>query len=125
MDSAVDGSSVKTGKTTNILIGCTGSVATIKLPELVRRFSELPGCSVRVVCTENARHFFEPTDVPADVPVLGDADEWSAWRGRGDPVLHIELNRWADVLVLAPLDANTLAKMANVSEAVGGFGIGS
>ncbi len=31
----------------------------------------------------------------------------------GDPVLHIELRRWADVLLVAPLSANTLAKMAN------------
>lgn len=34
------------------------------------------------------------------------------WQKRGDPVLHIELRRWADVLVIAPLDANTLAKLA-------------
>ena len=36
-----------------------------------------------------------------------------AWTKRGDPVLHIELRRWADILVIAPLDANTLAKIAN------------
>src|SRR5204862_6344568 len=47
-----------------------------------------------------------------------DADEWPG-RGQGghyrrdDQVLHIELRRWADVLVIAPLDANTLAKLAN------------
>ena len=34
------------------------------------------------------------------------------WSGRGDPVLHIELRRWADLLLIAPLDANTLAKIA-------------
>lgn len=106
--------------TTNILIGCTGSVAAIKVPELVARFAQLPGgCHVRVVCTENARRFCgaaepTPSSVLSSVQVLGDADEWAAWRGRGDPVLHIELGRWADVLVVAPLDANTMAKMANV-----------
>src|SRR5262249_60483542 len=47
-----------------------------------------------------------------------DADEWpGAAEGkryrRDDPVLHIELRRWADLFLTAPLDANTLAKLAN------------
>lgn len=33
--------------------------------------------------------------------------------GRGDPVTHIDLRRWADVVVIAPLSANSLAKIAN------------
>ena len=45
------------------------------------------------------------------VKVYRDADEWSAWKGRGDPVLHIELRKWADVILVAPLSANTLAKV--------------
>ena len=39
--------------------------------------------------------------------------EWRAWKTVGDPVLHIDLRRWADVLLIAPLSANTLAKLAN------------
>ncbi|XP_064169775.1 phosphopantothenoylcysteine decarboxylase isoform X3 [Anguilla rostrata] len=35
------------------------------------------------------------------------------WKRRSDPVLHIELRRWADLLVIAPLDANTLGKIAS------------
>jgi len=35
------------------------------------------------------------------------------WSDRTDPILHIELRRWADMMVIAPLDANTLAKIAN------------
>ncbi|XP_068814153.1 phosphopantothenoylcysteine decarboxylase isoform X2 [Struthio camelus] len=35
------------------------------------------------------------------------------WKGRSDPVLHIDLRRWADLMLVAPLDANTLAKIAN------------
>lgn len=103
--------------TTNILIGCTGSVATIKLPELVRRFrAHNENVCVRVICTQHAKHFMKTADEPLleDVQLLNDADEWAAWQGRGDPVLHIELCRWADILVLAPLDANTMAKIANV-----------
>merc|ERR1739848_880046 len=49
---------------------------------------------------------------PSDVPVLRDQEEWT-WRGVGDEVLHIELTRWADVFLLAPLDANTMAKLAH------------
>lgn len=45
--------------------------------------------------------------------LLSDADEWQNWREIKDPVLHIELRRWADIFVIAPLDANTLAKIAN------------
>ena len=44
----------------------------------------------------------------------GDEDEWRAWRRLGDPVMHIELRRWADLLLLAPLSANSLAKLAQV-----------
>ena len=41
-----------------------------------------------------------------------DRDEWPAPRyQRGDPVLHIEFRNWADLLIIAPLDANTLAKI--------------
>lgn len=35
------------------------------------------------------------------------------WSHRSDPVLHIELRRWADLLLVAPLDANTLGKIAS------------
>jgi len=35
------------------------------------------------------------------------------WKKRGDPVLHIELKKWADCLLIAPLSANTLAKLSN------------
>lgn len=35
------------------------------------------------------------------------------WTHRSDPVLHIELRRWADLLLVAPLDANTLGKIAS------------
>jgi phosphopantothenoylcysteine decarboxylase len=40
-------------------------------------------------------------------------DEWNAWNRLGDPVLHIDLRDWADVLLLAPLSAHSLAKIAH------------
>jgi phosphopantothenoylcysteine decarboxylase len=44
--------------------------------------------------------------------VHSDEKEWSTWNKRADPVLHIELRKWADVMVVAPLSANSLAKLA-------------
>ncbi|XP_062563223.1 phosphopantothenoylcysteine decarboxylase [Armigeres subalbatus] len=97
----------------NILIGCTGSVATIKLPLLIQKLRDsVPDIQIKVIVTHHAEHFFSASDIPEDVPIQRDADEWSSWSGRGDPVLHIELGKWADLMLVAPLDANTLAKMA-------------
>jgi phosphopantothenoylcysteine decarboxylase len=103
----------------NVLLGVTGSVAAIYTPQL---FGELrqAGHAVKIVATRSALYFFdaaaiEPTSAGGrnkDVLIL-DEDEWPGERyQRGDPVLHIELRRWADVLLIAPLDANTLAKLA-------------
>ena len=103
-----------------ILLGVTGSVAAVRTPLLFQSL-RAAGHTVRVVATESALHFFEPADLGESGvednlppgPLYRDADEWpaSGYR-RGDPVLHIELRRWADMLVLAPLDANTLAKLS-------------
>lgn len=38
---------------------------------------------------------------------------WQMWKHRSDPVLHIDLRRWADLMLVAPLDANTLGKVAS------------
>lgn len=99
------------GQLNKVLVGCTGSVASLKLPLLVSALRE-QGCEVKVVVTQSAQHFI-PTSPHVDV--LTDADEWAAWTNRGDPVLHVDLSKWADVLLIAPLDANTLAKIALVS----------
>src|SRR5919109_5276784 len=101
----------------NVLLGVTGSVAAIKAPELYAALREA-GHAVRVVATRAATYFFAPAAIeplpgggrnPAIVSL--DEDEWPGARyARGDDVLHIELRRWGDVLLIAPLDANTLAK---------------
>jgi phosphopantothenoylcysteine decarboxylase len=105
-----------------VLLGVTGSVAAIKTPELL---SELRtrGHDVRIVATAAALYFFDPGDLnplraerDRDLLILDD-DEWPERASggryqRGDEVKHIELRRWADLLVIAPLDANTLAKLA-------------
>ena len=103
-----------------VLLGVTGSVAAIKTPLLFAAL-KAAGHAVRVVATTPALYFFDPAELtpPRRDPevVVLDEDEWPGreqgrrWR-REDPVLHIELRRWADVLLIAPLDANTLAKLA-------------
>jgi phosphopantothenoylcysteine decarboxylase len=94
-----------------ILLGVTGSVAAIRTLPLFRAIRDA-GHEARVVATESSLHFFDPTELDPG-GLVRDADEWpaSGYR-RDDPVLHIELRRWADLLVVAPLDANTLAKFA-------------
>ncbi|KAJ7311173.1 hypothetical protein JRQ81_006780 [Phrynocephalus forsythii] len=100
-----------TKKNTHILVGVTGSVAALKLPLLVSELLKIPGLDVLVVTTDNAKHFYNPEEIP--VTLYADADEWEMWKGRTDPVLHIDLRRWADLMLVAPLDANTLAKIAH------------
>ncbi|MFO0908720.1 MAG: flavoprotein [Isosphaeraceae bacterium] len=110
-----------------IVLGVTGSVAAIRTPELFARLTA-DGHLVRIVATEPALHFFDPSALSpceppgtmlgdgsplAGGPVFRDADEWPrAGYQRGDAVLHIEFRKWADVLIVAPLDANTLGKFA-------------
>lgn len=51
--------------------------------------------------------------ISTDVKIWRDEDEWFGFKRMGDPVLHTELRKWADVFLIAPLSANTLSKMAN------------
>jgi phosphopantothenoylcysteine decarboxylase len=94
----------------NVLLGVTGSVAAVKTPEVVAALAG-DGHAVKVVATTAAVYFFDRE--PLRAVLTTDADEWPGDRfSRGDPVLHIELRKWADVFAIAPLDANTLAKLA-------------
>jgi phosphopantothenoylcysteine decarboxylase len=106
----------------NILLGVTGSVAALKTPELVAAL-QATGHAVKVVATDAALYFFDPVALdPSQTErnrelVIIDADEWPGKDAgqryqRGDIVQHIELRRWADLLLIAPLDANTLGKLA-------------
>jgi len=111
----------------NILLGLTGSVASSLAPKIVDAL-QLVG-EVKVVYTEPALHFFHLNSLSPTIDleyVYGDNDYWrwenelfpTGHRYRGvwkkdDPALHIDLREWADIFVVAPLTANTLAKFAN------------
>jgi phosphopantothenoylcysteine decarboxylase len=103
----------------NVLLGVTGSVAAIYTPQLYADLRQA-GHAVKIVATKSALYFFDAAAIEPTADgqrnknvVILDEDEWPGERyQRGDPVLHIELRRWADVLLIAPLDANTLAKLA-------------
>uniref|UniRef100_A0A8R1HWK3 Flavoprotein domain-containing protein n=1 Tax=Caenorhabditis japonica TaxID=281687 RepID=A0A8R1HWK3_CAEJA len=100
----------------NLLLILTGSIAVMKVTELISTLYEKCGkqrLSIKVVTTENAMKLLQIQKLELDEMIYEDRDEWSMWRERGDPVLHIELRKWADSALIAPLDANTLAKIAN------------
>ena len=44
--------------------------------------------------------------------MIKESDEYKMWKKRGDTVLHIWLRKWADAMIIAPLSANTLAKLS-------------
>jgi len=95
-----------------ILLATSGSVAAVKFANLCHCFSEW--AEVRAVATKSSLHFIERTAIPKDVILYTDDDEWSSWKKLGDSVLHIELRKWADIMVIAPLSANTLGKVINL-----------
>ncbi|KAL1812406.1 hypothetical protein ACET3Z_022471 [Daucus carota] len=94
-----------------ILLAASGSVASIKFGNLCSSFSDW--AEVKAVATTASLHFIDRASLPKDVTLYTDDDEWSTWSKIGDGVLHIELRRWADIMVIAPLSANTLGKIAN------------
>ncbi|KAI6114014.1 flavoprotein [Pisolithus sp. B1] len=98
---------------THVLLVTTGSVASIKAPLIVKELLRYRNIKVEVVSTKSSLTFFDAKDVEeAGSRVWTDDDEWSDSYKIGDPILHIELRRWADIVLVAPCSANTLAKIA-------------
>ncbi|HKB80707.1 MAG TPA: bifunctional phosphopantothenoylcysteine decarboxylase/phosphopantothenate--cysteine ligase CoaBC [Thermoanaerobaculia bacterium] len=92
-----------------IVLGVTGGIAAYKSPELVRRLRDA-GADVRVILTPNGSRFVSPLSLAT---VSGHGVIVEQW---GDPdkggVDHIELARWAELLLIAPATANVIAKLA-------------
>ena len=93
----------------NIILGVTGGIAAYKGPELVRRLRDR-GASVQVVMTESAAQFVTETSLQA---VSGLAVRQSLWDKEAEAAMgHIELARWADLVLIAPATAEFMARLA-------------
>lgn len=92
-----------------IIVGVTGSIAAYKSADLVRRLRDA-GASVRVVMTRNATEFITPLTMQAvsGNPVHLELFDLEAEAAMG----HIELARWADLIVIAPASADFIARLA-------------
>jgi phosphopantothenoylcysteine decarboxylase/phosphopantothenate--cysteine ligase len=93
-----------------ILVGIGGGIAAYKICEVISTLAKA-GHQVRAILTEAAKEFITPLTVTTLCrhPAYTDADFWQPSHQRP---LHIELAAWADVILLAPLTANTLGKLA-------------
>lgn len=93
----------------NVVLGVSGGIAAYKSAELVRQLKEL-GADVRVIMTRGAREFITPLTLQAlsGRPVHTELLDTEAELGMG----HIELARWADLLLIAPATADLLARLA-------------
>lgn len=91
-----------------ILLGITGSIAAYKAVLLVRQLVKA-GAEVKVIMTPAAKDFVTPLTLStlSKNPVLTDLFDEQSWAN------HVMLGRWADLMLIAPLSCNTLAKMAN------------
>ena len=92
-----------------ILIGITGGIAAYKIPLLIRLFVKA-GAEVKVITTPSAFDFVTPLTLStvSKNPVIS-----SFYDANGNWNNHVEFAHWADVLIVAPATANTIAKMAN------------
>jgi phosphopantothenoylcysteine decarboxylase len=93
-----------------LLIGITSSIAAYRLPNIISMLRK-KDVIIKTIVTERAKSFVAPQAlaVMSQNPCLTDEDEWNY----KDNVLHIELAKWCDAMLIAPLTANTLAKISN------------
>jgi phosphopantothenoylcysteine decarboxylase/phosphopantothenate--cysteine ligase len=91
-----------------IIVGVTGSIAAYKIPMLVRLLVKA-GAEVKVVMTKSAGDFVSPLTLStlSKNQVITDFAENSLWTN------HVMLGRWADIMIIAPLSCNTLAKISS------------
>lgn len=93
-----------------ILIAVSGGIAAYKICEVISTLAKA-GAEVRAILTDSAQQFITPLTLATLCrhQAYTDADFWQPTHGRP---LHIQLGEWAELLVIAPLTANTLAKIA-------------
>jgi phosphopantothenoylcysteine decarboxylase / phosphopantothenate---cysteine ligase len=94
---------------TRVLLGVTGGIAAYKSPDLVRRLIER-GAEVQVVMTAAAQKFITPTSFQA---VSGRPTRSDLWDSAAEAAMgHIELARWAQLVLIAPASADFIARLA-------------
>jgi phosphopantothenoylcysteine decarboxylase/phosphopantothenate--cysteine ligase len=94
---------------TRILLGVTGGIAAYKSPDLVRRLIER-GADVQVVMTAAAQKFVSPTSFQA---VSGRPTRNDLWDDAAEAAMgHIELARWAQIVLIAPASADFISRLA-------------
>ncbi|MEQ9149747.1 MAG: flavoprotein, partial [Cytophagales bacterium] len=97
-------------KDKKILIGVTGSIAAYKVAILIRLLKK-QGAIIKVIMTESAKDFITPLTLStlSENPVLSkySNSETGEWHN------HVEMALWADIMLIAPASANTIAKAAN------------
>lgn len=95
----------------NVLLGVCGGIAAYKSAELVRALQR-NGADVRVIMTRAAQEFIQPLTFASLTGHKVFTDMWES-QAESDTIEHIAQAQWADVLVIAPATANTLAKLAH------------
>ena len=90
-----------------ILLGITGGIAAYKIPQLVRLITKAK-CQAEIIMTASAQNFA----APMTLGTLSGRDVWTD-SDFGRTIPHIKLSQWAEVFVIAPCTANTLAKIAH------------
>jgi phosphopantothenoylcysteine decarboxylase/phosphopantothenate--cysteine ligase len=101
---------LSTNLTKKVLIAVGGGIAAYKVCELVSKLFQ-SGVEVRVILTKSAQEFITPLTLSTLSRHQAYTDD-NFWQPIYSRPLHIELGEWADLIVIAPLTANTLAKLA-------------
>ena len=93
-----------------IVLGVSGSIAAYKAPDIVRRLQDL-GADVRVIVTDGGREFVSERSLQT---ISKNKVHNNLWDKEADLSMgHIEIAKWADVIIIAPASANTIAKLCH------------
>jgi len=93
-----------------IILGVSGSISAYKSPDIVRRLQDL-GAEVRVILTSGGREFVSERSLQT---VSKNKVHENLWDSEAELSMgHIELAKWADVVIIAPASANTIAKLCH------------
>ena len=93
-----------------VILGVSGSIAAYKSPDIVRRLQD-QGAEVKVIVTEGGREFVSERSLQT---ISKNKVHHNLWDKDAELAMgHIELAKWADVIIIAPASANTIAKLCH------------